>query len=159
MKAKIATFTIMMTFWIIMSGMFDPFHLSLGVICCLLIAYFSSDLLFPEQGNPWLKELFGMICYFPWLVGQIILANFQVTYIILHPRMLEKIDPHIFSFKSKLQRPVSKVAMAQSITLTPGTITINIHEDKFTIYALTSAAAESLPGDMEKRIARALEIT
>ena len=158
MKAKIATFTIMMIFWVIMSGMFDPFHLLLGVICCLLIAYFSSDLLFPEQGHPWLKELIGMICYFPWLVGQIILANFQVTYIILHPRMLEKIDPHIFRFNSKLKRPVSKVAMAQSITLTPGTITINIHQDEFTVYALTRAAAESLPGDMETRITRVMEI-
>ncbi len=158
MKAKIATFIIMLTFWVIMSGMFDSFHFSLGVICCLLIAYFSSDLLFPEKGNPWLKEIVGMVCYFPWLIGQILIANFQVTYIILHPRMLDKIDPHLFRFKSKLKRPLAKVAMAQSITLTPGTITVNIHDDEFTIYALTSAAAESLPGDMEKRVAQALEI-
>lgn len=158
MKAKIATFIIMLIFWVIMSGMFDVFHLSLGVISCLLIAFFSSDLLFPEGGNPWLRELFAMAAYLPWLVGQILLANLQVTYIILHPRMLEKIDPRLFRFKTSLTRPLAKVAMAQSITLTPGTITINVHEDEFTIYALTSAAAKSLPGDMEKRIARALEI-
>ncbi len=158
MKAKIATFVIMLAFWIVLSGMFDVFHFSLGVICCLLVAHFSSDLLFPEPGRPWMRELVGLAIYFPWLVWEIILANLQVAYIILHPRMLEKIDPHLFRFKSKLTRPMAKVAMAQSITLTPGTITVNIHEDEFTIYALTSAAAESLPGEMEERIARALEI-
>jgi len=158
MKAKFATFVIMLIFWVIMSGMFDAFHFSLGVLCCLLIAFFSSDLLFPEQGRPWVRELVGMILYLPWLVWQILIANFQVTCIILHPRMLEKIDPHLFRFKSKLTRPLAKVAMAQSITLTPGTITVNIHEDEFTVYALTSEAAESLPGEMEERIARALEL-
>lgn len=158
MKAKFATFVIMLGFWVVMSGMFDAFHFSLGVICCLLVAHFSSSLLFLDHDRPWVREMIGLIIYFPWLVWQILIANFQVAYIILHPRMLEKIDPHLFRFKSKLTRPMSKVAMAQSITLTPGTITVNIHEDEFTVYALTSEAAESLPGDMEERVARALEI-
>jgi multicomponent Na+:H+ antiporter subunit E len=158
MKAKIATFVIMLGFWVVMSGMFDAFHFSLGVLCCLLVAHFSSELLFPEHGKPWVRELVGLILYFPWLVKEIILANLQVAYVILHPQMLEKIDPHLFRFKSKLTRPMAKVAMAQSITLTPGTITVNIHEDEFTVYALTAEAAEALPGEMEERIARALEI-
>jgi multicomponent Na+:H+ antiporter subunit E len=158
MKAKFATFVIMLGFWVVLSGMFDAFHFSLGVICCLLVAHFSSSLLFPAPGKPWMRELIGMIAYCPWLLWQIILANLQVTYLILHPKMLEKIDPHLFRFKSTLTRPIAKVAMAQSITLTPGTITVNIHEDQFAVYALTRAAAESLPGEMERRIARALEI-
>ncbi len=158
MKAKFATFVIMLVFWVVMSGMFDAFHFSLGVICCLLVAYFSSDLLFPAPAQPWLRELIGMFAYFPWLLWQIILANFQVAYLILHPQMLEKIDPHLFRFTSKLTRPIAKVAMAQSITLTPGTITVNIHEDQFAVYALTREAAESLPGEMEQRIAKALEL-
>ena len=158
MKAKIATFIIMLIFWVIMSGMFDPFHFSLGVLCCLLVAYFSSDLLFPEQGKPWLRELLGLIAYLPYLLWQIILANLQVTYIVLHPRMLEKIDPHLFRFETSLKRPISKVAMAQSITLTPGTITVNIHENQIAVYALTREAAAGLPGEMERQVAKALEI-
>lgn len=158
MKAKVATFLIMLSFWVVMSGMFDAFHFSLGVISCLLVAFFSSDLLFPDPGKPWLRELIGMIIYFPWLVKEIVIANLQVAYIILHPQMLDKIDPHLFRFKSKLTRPVSKVAMAQSITLTPGTITVSIHDDEFTVYALTAEAAAALPGEMEERVARALEI-
>ncbi|PLX87726.1 MAG: protein MnhE [Desulfuromonas sp.] len=157
MKAKIATFTIMLIFWVIMSGMFDAFHFSLGVLCCMLVAYISSDLLFLDKGQPWLRELAGMLLYLPYLFWQIVIANLQVAYIALHPRMLDKIDPHLFRFDSSLKRPISKVALAQSITLTPGTITVNIHDNQFAVYALTKEAAEALPGEMERRVAKALE--
>lgn len=167
MKTRIATFFIMLTFWVVMSGMFDGFHLSLGVLCCLLVAHFSHDLLFPEptgQQRSWLSDIVGVALYLPYLMWQILLANLQVAWIVLHPRALEMIDPHIFRFKTKLTRPISKVAFAQSITLTPGTITVNIYSDEsgeqpdeIAVYALTKEAADSLPGEMEERVARALE--
>ena len=157
MKAKIATFVIMLIFWIVMSGMFDPFHFSLGILCCLIVSIFSSNLLFPETGKSWLLELIGIIRYLPYLLGQIIVANLEITYIVLHPRMLDMIDPHLFRFETILKRPISKVAMAQSITLTPGTITVNIFENQIAVYALTQKAAAALPGEMEQRVAKALE--
>jgi multicomponent Na+:H+ antiporter subunit E len=150
-----------------MSGMFDGFHFSLGVLCCLLVAHFSHDLLFPETGGSqqhWLRDILGVCLYSPYLLWQVVLANLQVAWIVLHPNALDMIDPHIFRFKTKLTRPMSKVLFAQSITLTPGTITINIHRDdngdqpdEFAVYALTREAAASLPGDMEERVAKALE--
>lgn len=167
MKTRVATFFIMLAFWVIMSGMFDAFHLSLGVICCLLVAHFSHDLLFPPDPAPsrsWLLDIIGTLIYLPYLLWQILLANLQVAWIVLHPRAMEMIDPHIFRFKTKLKRPISKVVFAQSITLTPGTITVNIHKDdaadvpdEFAVYALTREAAAALPGDMEERVAKALE--
>ena len=158
MKAKVATFIIMLIFWIVMSGMFDPFHFSLGILCCLIVSAFSSNLLFPEPGKSWLAEVFRMIGYLPYLLGQIIVANLEITYIVLHPRMLDLIDPHLFRFETVLKRPVAKVALAQSITLTPGTITVNIFENQIAVYALTQKAAAGLPGEMEQRVAKALEI-
>lgn len=167
MKIKIATFFIMLAFWVVMSGMFDGFHFSLGVLCCLLVTHFSHDLLFPKvSGNQsnWTRDIVGVSLYLPYLLWQVILANLQVAWIVLHPRALEMIDPHIFRFYTKLTRPIAKVAFAQSITLTPGTITINIYRDpagekpdQFAVYALTKEAAASLPGDMENRVAKALE--
>ena len=158
MRERFATFVIMLIFWVVMSGMFDLFHLTLGVISCLLIAFVSCDLLFPDKNTPWLRELFGIVRYQPYLFWQIILANLEVTYLVLHPRMLDKIDPHLFRFETKLKRPISKVTMAQSITLTPGTITVNIHKDQIAVYALTKEAAAGLPGGMERQIAKALEL-
>jgi multicomponent Na+:H+ antiporter subunit E len=158
MKAKLATFVAMFTFWVVLSGMFDAFHLTLGVISCLLVAQFSHDLLFYGDDNQsWVRGLWGFITYVPWLFYQIIIANLQVAYVVLHPRMFELIDPHVIRFKTKLKRPISKVIFAQSITLTPGTITVSIHDDEFSVYALTRNASESLPGEMETRVARALE--
>jgi multicomponent Na+:H+ antiporter subunit E len=155
--AKIATFFVMIAFWAIMSGMFDPFHLTLGVISCLLVAWFSHSLLFYGDSRGWGGGILGVILYLPWLFWQIVLANLQVAYIVLHPRMLELIDPHLVRFRTTLKRPISKVTLAQSITLTPGTITVSIHEDEFTVYALTRSAAEALPGEMERRVTAALE--
>jgi multicomponent Na+:H+ antiporter subunit E len=157
LKTKIATFLIMLFFWVVLSGMFDAFHLTLGVFSCLLVAHFSHSLLIYGEKNNWLKGLFGVICYLPWLFYQILLANIEVAWVVLHPRMLEKIDPHLIRFKTSLKRPISKVTFAQSITLTPGTITVNIDDDEFTVYALTRSAGEALPGEMEARIGRALE--
>jgi len=148
----------MFTFWVVLSGMFDAFHLTLGVISCLLVAHFSHDLLFyGDDDQSWVRGLWGFITYVPWLFYQIIIANLQVAYVVLHPRMFELIDPHVIRFKTKLKRPISKVIFAQSITLTPGTITVSIHDDEFSVYALTRNASESLPGEMETRVARALE--
>jgi multicomponent Na+:H+ antiporter subunit E len=150
--ARVATFLVMLVFWVVMSGMFDAFHFSLGVLSCLLVAHFSHDLLFTGGGlRTWARDFAGVLTYLPYLFKEIVLANLQVAYIVLHPRMLDLIDPSLVRFKTTLKRPVSKV------TLTPATITVSIDDDEFTVYALTRSAAESLPGEMERRVARALE--
>lgn len=148
----------MLCFWVILSGMFDPFHLTLGVISCLLIAFFSAEMLFEGlKIRARTGQVFGMLAYFPWLFWAIVMASLEVAYIVLHPQMLKKMDPQLIRFKTKLKSNFARVTFAQSITLTPGTITISIQDDEITVYALTKSAADSLPGEMERRIARALE--
>ncbi|WP_305044971.1 Na+/H+ antiporter subunit E [Geoalkalibacter sp.] len=156
--ARLITFVILFLFWIMLSGMFDAFHLSLGVLSCALVAWLSSDLLFVGGKLPKsLRSLIGMALYLPWLFWQIVVANVQVAAIVLHPRMLERINPRIIRFRTRLKTPFARVTFGQSITLTPGTITVNIDEDEFTVYALTDASASGLPGEMERRVAAALE--
>jgi multicomponent Na+:H+ antiporter subunit E len=158
MQAKIFTFFFMLAFWVMLSGMFDPFHLSLGVVCCLLVAQFSSHLLFKEQRfNLSARQTLGLLLYQPWLFWEIALSSIQVAYLVMHPQMKKKMDPQLIRFKTKLKTQFARVTFAQSITLTPGTITVSINGDEMTVYALTNSAAESLPGEMERRIARALE--
>ena len=158
MQAKLVTFVIMLSFWVILSGMFDAFHLTLGVICCILVSLFSGKMLFTDlQVEVRARQIFGMLVYGPWLLWEIVLSSLQVAYIVLHPQMLDKMDPQIIRFKTKLKSNFARVTFAQSITLTPGTITVSLQNDEMTVYALTQSAADSLPGEMEKRIARALE--
>lgn len=156
--AKVATFLIMAFVWVVLSGMFDPFHLTLGVICCGLIAHFSHGLLFwGGDASIWLRGFVRWILYIPSLFWEIILANIHVIRVVVHPRMLEIIDPQVIHFRTILKRPISKVTLAQSITLTPGTITVDIRDDEFTVHALDRTVAEGCPGAMEERIRKALE--
>jgi len=153
----ILTFLVMFGFWIILSGKFDAFHLSLGIISCLIVAYLSGDLLFD---SPRIKELPGswirFARYLPWILYQIFLANIHLIYLTFHPRMMDLIDPRIIKFKSKLQSDLSRVTFANSITLTPGTITVYVTMDgDFSVHAIDKKSREGLPGEMEARIAKA----
>jgi len=153
----VLTFIIMFGTWVVLSGKFDPFHLSLGLISCGIVAYLSSDLLF---SSPRIKGLLAQwarfIRYIPWLMVEIIKANLHVLYLAFHPRMMELIDPRIIKFQSKLKSNLALVTFANSITLTPGTITVDISVDgDFKVHAIDKASGDPLPGEMERRIAKA----
>jgi len=150
------TFIILFVIWLLLSGKFDLFHICLGIISCALVSFFSSDLLFPSlklKGLPiiWLR----FIKYIPWLLYQIFLANIHVLYLTFHPRMMELIDPRIIKFKSKLKSDMSLVTFANSITLTPGTITVYVSIDgNFKVHAIDKASGDPLPGEMEEQIGK-----
>lgn len=151
------TFLIMGALWILLSGKLDAFHLSLGAISCAIVAYFSGDLLFASPKimrlpRAWLR----FTQYMPWLLYQVFLANLHVLYLTFHPRMHELINPKIINFQSKLKSDISLVTFANSITLTPGTITVFVSgEGDFHVHAIDDVSAEGLPGEMEARIAKA----
>lgn len=151
--AFIVTFFILFVFWIFLSGHLDLWHLSLGIMACALIAYISSDLLFKDiKSKNKHIEIIRFIKYLPWLFYQIVLANLHVAYLALHPKMLNLIDPRIIKFKTALKKELSLVTFANSITLTPGTITILIKDGYFYVHSIDRHVAESLPGEMEKKI-------
>lgn len=144
----------MFMFWILLSGFFDKMHLSLGIICSAIIAFFSHDLLIPsvESVNMALKKAVNFIRYIPWIIYQIVLANIDVAYRILHPKM--PIDPKIITFKTKLRSDLSLTTLANSITLTPGTITVDIKDGIYYVHAVaTKPADDLLSGEMENRVA------
>lgn len=151
------TFIILFGVWVLLSGRFDAFHLSLGLISCGIVSYLSSDLLFSTpRPRGLLSQWIRFIAYIPWLMLEIIKANLHVTYLVFHPRMMDLIDPQIIKFRSKLKSDLALVTFANSITLTPGTITVYISLDgDFKVHAIDKASGEPLPGEMESRIARA----
>ncbi len=153
----ILTFIIMCGTWVLLSGKFDAFHLSLGVISCALVAYFSSDFLFSSpKPRGVLSQWVRFATYIPWLMVEIAKANLHVTYLVFHPRMMELIDPQIVKFGSILESDLGLVTFANSITLTPGTITICVTVDgDFKVHAIDKASGDPLPGEMERRIAEA----
>lgn len=149
------TFIILFVYWMVMAGKFDIFHAALGVISCLFVSYMSHDLLFKNiKSGGKIKEVARFILYIPWLIYQIILANLHVVRLALSPNMYDLIDPHLMRFKVKIKKDISKVTFANSITLTPGTITADIIDDEFVVHALSQAVDDDLmTGEMERRVA------
>ena len=149
----VATFFILFIFWALLSGKYDSFHLTLGAICSIIIAYLTHELLFANvRVGDTMLIVQRFITYIPWLVYQIILSNIHVAYLALSPKM--PIEPQILRFSTKLESDISWVTLANSITLTPGTITMDIKEGEFFVHALSKKVADDLnTGEMEDRIA------
>ncbi len=156
------SFLVLFVPWLVLSGKFDPLHLGMGVLCSLLVGYWCADLLFQDKattpGNR-LRQLIGFVGYMGWLLGQIILANLHVFRVALSPRMSKLLSPQMVEFDSKLEKEFSKFILANSITLTPGTVTVRVEGRRFLVHALTDSAARGMPGAMEKRIANIFERT
>jgi len=147
------TFVLMFISWIVLSGKFEPLLLWLGGISSLLIAYFFHDLLFPEMRPGYVKIFFKFSQYTPWLILEIVKANFHLLYLVFHPRMMEMIDPHIIDFKTDLKSDIAITTLANSITLTPGTITVTAGGDgMFRVHAIDKPSADALPGVMLEKV-------
>ena len=152
----ILSFVILFALWIIFSGRFDGFHITLGLISSAIVAVFSGDLLFTSD-EPWgiLRLWFRMLAYIPWLLYQIFLANLHVMYLVFHPKMMDLINPQIIEFDSQLKDDFARTTFANSITLTPGTITVNVTVlGRFSVHCIDDKSGQSLPGDMELKIAK-----
>ena len=149
---RLAVFLILFAFWLVLSGHYDSLHLSFGLVCAALVAVFSYDLFLPDATSPKkLLRTWRFLCYLPWLLCQVVLANLHVVSLVIHPR---KIRPQIIRFKTSLTSDLSKLTLGNSITLTPGTITVDIDDGEFYVHVLSDKAARELvTGNMERRIA------
>ncbi len=151
------SFLILFGFWIFLSGHFDLFHLSLGIISCALVSRISGKLFF-SKGVVEKKHFLSILRFFkylPWLLYQVVMANLHVAFLVLRPKMFSHIDPHIIRFKTTLKTDLSLTTFANSITLTPGTITVLIQDQFFYVHAIDQKVAEDLlSGEMEQKVAQ-----
>ncbi len=140
--------------WVILSGNFSGLLISLGLISSLLVAWFFHDLLFPHVTSRYPGLFFRFIVYIPWLIWEIVKANFHLMFLVFHPRMKELIDPHITVFHTDLTSDIAITTLANSITLTPGTITVRATNDgEFSVHAIDRPSADALPGTMVDKVA------
>jgi multicomponent Na+:H+ antiporter subunit E len=153
--AFLFTFIILAGIWVLLSGKFDTFHLSLGLFSCLIVTYFSHDLLLPSPNMKALPGVwFRFTKYIPWLLYQVFLANIHVLKLALLPNVLERINPGIIQIESRLKSDLALVTFANSITLTPGTISIYASVyGAITVHVIDATSAAGLSGVMEDKIA------
>lgn len=153
--AFVLSFSILFVLWVVFSGRFDGFHLVMGVVSSALVAAISGDLMFSSR-EP--RGVFGLWLrlagYVPWLIVQIFKANLHVMYLVFHPKMIDLINPKIIRFESRLGGDYARMLFANSITLTPGTITVDVTAlGRFSVHCIDDPSGQSLPGKMEEKIA------
>ena len=157
----ILQFMVLFVFWLLLSGRYQAKYIILGVISAALVTFLSNDLFYAvlqrdEQigikTGQVLRQIWHFLLYIPWLLVQIVLANVQVAYIVLQPRM--PIEPGLLLFRTRMRKGMARVTLANSITLTPGTITASLEDDSYIIHNLKPPLASSLvDGTMQNKVA------
>ncbi|MFZ5943951.1 MAG: Na+/H+ antiporter subunit E [Bacillota bacterium] len=150
---------ILFAFWVLLSGKMEAKFLIIGFGTSLVSAWVSMSILqIPSMNGKGSYFAFQFpfaryFTYWLWLIWQIVLANIDVVKVVLSPKM--PINPKMVFFKMPLDNPISHVTLANSITLTPGTITVDIEDGVYAVHALTDGAADGLlEGEMQRRVAR-----
>lgn len=142
-------FIIYFIIWLLLSGHYDPLLLSLGLISCALCLYVSWKANFIDNEGLPLQLLTRLPIYTIWLFKEIIKANLDTAKTII----LNNPNPQNFRVKSSQKTEAGKVMYANSITLTPGTVTTQLDGEVLEVHALTSAMAEDVKsGQMNEMV-------
>ncbi|MCK4777746.1 MAG: Na+/H+ antiporter subunit E [Actinomycetia bacterium] len=143
-------------FWILLTSSFSPIELIIGIFVSVFISYLSIMLLRKEMNSVSInyRQLGRLILYIPYLLKEIIKANIDVAERVLSPEL--PISPKIIQFRFPLKTPISQTTMANSITLTPGTLTVDIDkEGVFYVHCLAEDHVESLlKGELRRHVLR-----
>jgi len=126
---------ILLAFWLVLSGHFEAKLIGFGIASCVLVVYLATRMdVVDQEGLP--LHLGGRFwVYFPWLMKEILVANIHVARLILDPRL--PISPILVHYRGSQKTDLGRALYANSITLTPGTITTGVHGDDFEIHSLT----------------------
>lgn len=159
LQNKIALFIILLGIWLVMSGIFTPFIIGLGVSSCLLSVFIYS--LLNKNINNSLKisaisVIWGLFTYSFWLLKEIFVSSWDVTVKIW--QLEPDISPQMDWVNTSLKNDVSMTILATSITLTPGTVTVDVAKDgSFLIHALSKKSLDDLrSGAMVERVIKVM---
>jgi multicomponent Na+:H+ antiporter subunit E len=128
-------------FWLALSGHYTPLLLSFGVGSCVLVVYLAHRMETVDREGVPLHVAGRFLAYLPWLMKEVLVANVEVARVILHPRL--PISPRIVVFHGSQATDLGRAIYANSITLTPGTITTGVTGQEFQIHALRAADLET----------------
>jgi multicomponent Na+:H+ antiporter subunit E len=141
-------------FWLFNSGHYTPLLLSLGLVSIVFVLYISSRMdVIDNESQPLHSLSTRLPGYWCWLAKEIVVANMDVVTHIWRKRLT--INPVQVQLKASQATDMGKVIYANSITLTPGTITVDLRDDILTVHALAHKQMKDLlNGDMDQRVSR-----
>lgn len=140
-------------FWLLLSGIYTPFLVLAGLGASIAVALLARRMEITDREGQPIDLALAALAYWPWLLKEIVKSGWQVSRIILDPRL--PISPTLVRFKPSQKTTVALATHANSITLTPGTITVEADSEEFLVHALTREGAVSVAGsEMDRRVSR-----
>jgi len=155
MKYSLVLGVMLLAVWLLWSGHFDkPFVIALGVVSCAFCLFVALRMrIVDEEGAPRQLGLRPFTYYAPWLAWEIFQSNIEVTRIIVSPEM--PLQRNMVTVTAHPETELGRVILANSITLTPGTVSVRMDGNQILVHALSfEGAAEDNSGEMDRRICR-----
>lgn len=150
---KLVNLTLLLAaIWLLWSGLYKPLIIVLGAVSCLLTVWIVSRMDFFDNQFYALRFNFRLIRYWFWLLIELIKSSLEVARIVLKPKM--DINPVKIEIEAISKTAFDQMMLGNSITLTPGTLTLDVHEGRLIVHALTEEGARALQeGEMNRRVA------
>jgi multicomponent Na+:H+ antiporter subunit E len=150
MRAFALVFSACLVLWILLSGHVGALDLAMAVTASALVAFANRDIEGVSEMLRWTPRL---LAYLPWLLKEIWVANIQVVKLVLDPGL--PIDPVIVRLPTRFSSDLARTTLANSITLTPGTVTLDVEGEDLLVHALTArGGADIVAGGMARRVGR-----
>ena len=151
----VLTFILWMVIWLLWSGLYKPLLITLGVISCLFTLFLAHRMGFFKRDVFSLHLTYRLIPFWGWLAIELVKSNLEVARIVLSPKM--PVSPTVVQLTAHTENPVLQAILGNSITLTPGTVTLDDHEGELLVHCLTRQGADALlEGDMNRRVSALL---
>lgn len=152
MRGVLALMVILAGFWMVNSGYLKPMLLGFGVVSVIAVTALVLRMRKHDgESFPILMPSWRLPGYLVWMLGQIISSNIDVARRVWLGK--SAISPVIFTVRASQKTEVARVLYANSITMTPGTVTLSVRDDVLEVHALSREAAEDLKkGEMDRRV-------
>jgi len=142
---------VLFIFWLLLSGFLEPLLLSFGAVSVIIVLYVLKRMDEVDEERQKTGTGFQLIRYLPWLFVEIVKSSIQVTKLIWGPS--EKLSPVLEKISAQDVPMESRVLYANSITLTPGTLSVDLEDGEVTVHALQKASIDELKkGHMQNKI-------
>jgi multicomponent Na+:H+ antiporter subunit E len=150
-------FAVLLAFWQLLSGRLDPLFIGLGIASSAVVTVAAGRgierTIGSAESHPRVRVL-RLVPYSLWLLQRMIASAAQIAYIVINPRVPP--EPGIVRLPCELRSPAARAVLANSITLVPGTMTLEMTEHEITVHSFTPDAVEDLAtAEMQNRIAAA----
>lgn len=141
---------LLLLFWMILSENLKAQTFYIGIIISLLVTILNGNLMSSNILLNFKKNIVSWLSYTILLIKEILVSNFNVAKIVLNPKII--ISPQVVSIKTKIKSDFHKTIFANSITLTPGTLTISMEKDKIMVHCLKGEFATGLTNSVFEKI-------